>query len=211
MTVSLNEAEALARKAARGAGYSWGMAEEAGKAVRWLCGRGIDGCAALARLLGAVEGTDLWDWAPRKTDGDWGAHGGTLCPLLTGVALSDAAQVPQDDGGVRMSRVSEAVFLLPFAAAVASRAGTVLTISWNGATAVTDGDRLSLDAPVPPGVADVRLRLGGELGEARARTSRAAPGAGDLATLTAFAARTYAPATEASRLLGAGAGVTDND
>ena len=35
MSHSLGEVEALARKAARGGGYSWGMAEEAGFAVRW--------------------------------------------------------------------------------------------------------------------------------------------------------------------------------
>ena len=40
MNLSLNEVEATAKKATRGAGYPWGLAEEAGKAVRWLCGAG---------------------------------------------------------------------------------------------------------------------------------------------------------------------------
>ena len=33
MNLSLNEVDAMAKKAARGAGYSWGLAEEAGKAT----------------------------------------------------------------------------------------------------------------------------------------------------------------------------------
>ena len=36
MNVSMNEVESMAKTAARGAGYSWGLAEEAGKATRWL-------------------------------------------------------------------------------------------------------------------------------------------------------------------------------
>lgn len=36
-TLSRNETESLCMKAARGAGFSWGMAEEAGFATGWLC------------------------------------------------------------------------------------------------------------------------------------------------------------------------------
>ena len=56
MSYSLNEMEATAKRAARGAGYSWGLAEEASKATRWLCTQGLDGAAELAHVLGA----DLW-------------------------------------------------------------------------------------------------------------------------------------------------------
>ncbi len=51
MICSLNEIEALARKAARGGGMSWGLAEEAGKAVRWLSDNGFPGPWLLSKLL----------------------------------------------------------------------------------------------------------------------------------------------------------------
>ncbi|NJO21709.1 MAG: DUF3726 domain-containing protein [Sphingomonadales bacterium] len=38
MIVSLNEIENLSLKACRGAGMSWGLAEEAAQAARWLAG-----------------------------------------------------------------------------------------------------------------------------------------------------------------------------
>ena len=41
MSYSLNEYEALALRAARGAGLSWGLAEEAGKAVKILSSLGL--------------------------------------------------------------------------------------------------------------------------------------------------------------------------
>ena len=43
MTFSLNEIEAIGKRAARGAGLPWGLAEEAGKAARWLTARGLPG------------------------------------------------------------------------------------------------------------------------------------------------------------------------
>ena len=38
MTYSLYEIEVTGKRAARGSGFSWGLAEEAGKATRWLSG-----------------------------------------------------------------------------------------------------------------------------------------------------------------------------
>ena len=55
MSYALNEVEATAKRAARGAGYSWGLAEEASKATRWLCAKGIDGSAVLAGLLEVLQ------------------------------------------------------------------------------------------------------------------------------------------------------------
>ncbi|MEF9603350.1 DUF3726 domain-containing protein, partial [Paracoccus sp. PXZ] len=47
MLLSRNETEALCLKAARGAGMSWGLAEEAAFAAGWLGAHGIDGAGAL--------------------------------------------------------------------------------------------------------------------------------------------------------------------
>ena len=56
MTWSLNEIESLAKKAARGAGLDWGLAEEAGKTTRcWVI-------AALIWLYSAVL-LDLIAWS----------------------------------------------------------------------------------------------------------------------------------------------------
>jgi len=56
MLCSLNEIEAQLRKAARGAGLSWGLAEEAGKAGRWLAMHGIDALPAFAALYEQNDG-----------------------------------------------------------------------------------------------------------------------------------------------------------
>lgn len=84
---SLTEIETHCRKAARGAGYHWGEAEEAGKAARWLCSVGIDGAAALLELLQTVDGqadkyrpnADVFNDKPQQN----------VCGLTLGYTLSD--------------------------------------------------------------------------------------------------------------------------
>ena len=71
MSHSLNEIEALGKKAARGAGMPWGMAEEASKALRWLCAHGIDGMTHLARLLKRNDGMEHAQIAPQTLTGWW--------------------------------------------------------------------------------------------------------------------------------------------
>jgi len=205
MSFSLNEVEATARKAARGAGYSWGLAEEAGKATRWLCAQGLDGCASLAALLQEPRHA-----IPQLNPGIWSAPG-VLCPLVTGAALSDfAAQLTE--GPIRIVDVAHPQLLLPFAAGTARQMGTVLTLACDDLVAHTDGAGVDLiRIPSPPGTSDVTVSMDGTMTGALPKQTRATPDPAIWDVLTAFAARTYAPATDASRRLGAGAGLSDND
>lgn len=84
---SLTEIEAHCRKAARGAGYEWGEAEEMAKAVRWLCSHGVNGATECLTLLELVDG-NCADY--RATlDTLQGNHEGAVCGLSLGCALSD--------------------------------------------------------------------------------------------------------------------------
>lgn len=208
MNLALNEVEAIAKKAARGAGYSWGLAEEAAMAARWLCARGIDGCAALAALL--EQGHEA-PCPPTIGAECWVAPAGALCPLATGAAIADRA----DDlltADVRLGRVNEPILLLPFAACAAERLGTFVRLVMPGAVVATDGEGLSIEGMPGPIAAHVTVAASGVAGAApRARYARATPAAATWASLERFAHRTYAPATEVSRQRGAGTGLSDND
>lgn len=211
MSFSLNEVEATAKKATRGAGYPWGLAEEAGKAVRWLCAHGVDGCGTLALALVKFDGSPLSDIAPVTNGSEWRASGRTLCPLMTGTALSDRAEVIQN-GPIRASQVTAPSLLLFFAANIAAHCKSVVTLEWPGGYAVTNGTNLSINGrPAGPFASVVRILCGGTLGSPLETSTRAEPTASAWKTLNTFAHRTYAPATEESRLKGAGAGTTDRD
>lgn len=211
MSYSLNEIEYAAKRATRGAGYSWGMAEEAGKATRWLCAYGLDGCHLLAGLLDRVDGSDLGGFAPGFIAGEWAAASKQLCPLSAGVAYSDhSALLPP--GKIAMLDVMFPALVLPFAAAVARQLKMPLAVTWDEAQIALDGSDMQMSGDVATAVANrLSIARGGAIDAPVARSSRAAPDARDWAVLNCFAHRTYAPATEASRLLGAGTALSDND
>lgn len=209
MSFAMNEVEATAKKATRGAGYPWGLAEEASKATRWLCVQGLDGSAMLANLLEQNHAKTLPAHVPIDLDGEWQGQD-DLCPLATGAALSDCA-ARLAAGPIRIRAISEPIFLLPFAASSARQLGQPVAVIFDGMVAVTDGANLSLAGEVPHHAAMVTVQTGMSLDKARDTRTRANPDPDAWATLNRLAFHTYAPATAESRLLGAGAGLSDND
>ena len=210
MTLSLNEIEATAKKAARGAGYPWGLAEEAAKATRWLCARDADGCGALAGLLERFDGKDVAGLLPQTDRGPWSARDGMLCPLATGAAISDLGHDVAANG-IRTEAIAEPVLLVPFAALVARAFKEPVTVTAGDMALCTDGERMSSTGPAPHSSPGVSLCIGGTIDRPSKILERADPDPDAWAALLALAHRTYAPATEESRRKGAGAGLSDND
>ena len=209
MSLSLNEVEAAAKKAARGAGYTWGLAEEAGKAVRWLCARDLDGCAALAALLEWSEGKDPRDLAPEWEEAGWSAKA-ALCPLTVGAVISDHVPVASRKE-IELGEVVQPILLVPFAAILADQFATSVSVTWSGGKVVVDRDNAWLEGQVANRSPWARIEPNGRVADPRPHRTRARPDAKAWRILNSFAHRTYAPATEESRLKGAGAGTTDND
>ena len=170
----------------------WGMADEAGFAARWLQANNAPGLAALAGYLG-------WRDGMIETD-----HG--LCPLCLGTTIMDA----QRDVPNHLGRVKQPLLLAPY---LAGTAPSGLSLKWNGTAMIVSKH----------GLATTATREALLIAETNCETSRATSQIGlttmrvpdseadAIALLNHFARRTYAPATEASRLSGAGAGTTDND
>ncbi|WP_299355991.1 DUF3726 domain-containing protein [uncultured Shimia sp.] len=192
MSFSLNEVEATAKRAARGAEYSWGMAEEAAKAVRWLCANDMDGVHELAKLL------------------ERDAEDQAACPLRIGTQITDnAANLTQ--GSMDFPEVARPALVLPFLAFAARQVDLCLSLTSNGQTAKTDGHALSSPNEMTSPGQSLVIGVCDTVDSPREVASRATPIPEDWATLNRWAHLTYAPATEESRLLGAGAGLSDND
>ena len=214
MTYSLNEIEAMARRASRGAGLPWGLAEEAGKAARWLATQNLPGPEELANALSCVDGVLYQDLAPEIADGIWCARSGALCPLALGAVLCDRADEIADGADFATGTILHPTMVVPFAAAVARIAEIQIELAWPGCimNIARDGMSIAGENLLPAQVDSLtcrRLEPTAVMGFERASGRRV--DSETWARLTAFAHRTYAPATEASRLAGAGAGLTDND
>lgn len=204
MKYSLNEIQSLAKKAARGAGFDWGLAEEAGVSVRWLCSLGLDGVGVFADLLGS----EAPNTGPVSiTEPDWHAQG-DASPVLTAAALMDSAERLKTWQSINIKSVSYPV-LMAFAAVRMSRTlGCAVSMRWSDADIIAGetGDvvlcrRTQLMARGP---FDVTVSLAHIAGPITAVQSRGEAREENWNLLERFAHRTYAPATEESRLLGAG-------
>ncbi len=210
MILSFGEIESLSLKAVRGAGLSWGLAEEAGKAVRWLAEHGLDGPQALAGLLPHLDGADYADLRPGIGATQWRPGGEALCPLITGATLSDHAGVLPDR--LTLGPVRSPLLLVPFVARAADQLHRPLAIDWSGARVVCGLTGIDAEGELAVSTArTVSVSRTDHLPRARPAAGRPDIDAAILEVLADFARRTYVPASEASRLTGAGAGTSDND
>lgn len=215
--MSQNEVTALCLKAARGAGMSWGLAEEAGFAASWLTARGIDGPRHLLAHLTAAQGRAWGDLCPKVAPGAWGAATGkTLCPVVLGATLSDHATLPGGltGGAIQTGPVDHPILLCPFLSVIAGAAGGIVTLEWDGGSIDIDAHGATPPAALATleGQTTVALRLSLRPGVAQPRPATPSPAiaANTVTALNAFALRTTVPASDASRA-GAGAATHDND
>lgn len=216
MTHSLNEIEALCKRAGRGSGLSWGLAEEAAKGARWLSAFGLPGAERLADLLEMNDRIPAIDVSPVSLSADcWYAPIRRMSPLIAGASLSDCAGRLRERGSITMENVSFPLLAIPFMGGAALRLGVPVAVEWDGARVATDGHQLCLTADDASLATRQTTRLvftaPAEMTGRKEPVLRASVSDEVWARLGVFAHRTFAPATEESRLKGAGAGVTDND
>ncbi|WP_323716402.1 DUF3726 domain-containing protein [Paracoccus aminovorans] len=208
--LSRNEIETLCLKAARGAGMSWGLAEEAGFVAGWLSLRGVDGAATLLAHLTEPAESDF-----AIVDRLWSGKG-PLCSIAIGAALDDHAALPQGVGAapVMLRALRHPLLAVPLLARMARAMATGLALNWDGGRAriAASGeiapDGLSALLDVPETDLMVTVSTGGDIAPALAGPSPVSAQA--LAGLQALAMRTTVPASEQSRC-GAGAAASDND
>lgn len=193
VTLAISELGSLITKAARGAGLSWGMAEEAGWAAEWLARRGMP----------AAEWAAVWLAA--RIDG-------AICPVEIGAYLADEfASTPPITGRAVPDGLVAPGYLLPFLHRIALAGSPVVVTTTSGEVARVSpgggvefgpfwqfhshGWRLSRasDAGPRPGIAD-RPTVSGSV----------------LECLEVLALRTTVPQSEASRR-DAGSSGGDND
>lgn len=204
MIYSLSEIDANCKKAARGAGLSWGYAEEAGKAARWLAAHQLAGASLLAGYL-SLRHENPEDYQ--------GSH--PRCPLLAGAALCDGGH---DDTkhSIVFADVVCPLLLLPYLAQLSQATGKGLRIQWlntdincrNGMILIKESDSIATDEAThvscywleDDGISTINslyVRPQGVVGQFIKNK--------DWQALESLAHNTYVPATEESRL---GAGPT---
>ncbi len=212
MSYSLNEVEAIVKRATFASGYSWGMAEESAKAIRWLCMFGFDGCEIVGSTLKLQFAKALDRHSPRFDGHEWSGEG-KLCPLITGVSLSDfSSQLLKNPIVVRKIAIPK--MILPFVCLAATALDKVLTLQLANKPelkCLVSEEDLELTGEFPTNETDLKISIGGKIKQPICKVFRVHPGIDSWTLLNNLANLTYAPATEESRKLGAGSELEDND
>ena len=200
MIVSLNEIEGTAVKAARGAGYTWGVAEEIGWAARWLASHDIGDVAQ--HLVGLLE---LRERAPDAGDD----------PIRLGLELVDFAWARPAIWRANPLPASQPVWIIPFAARLAQSQGHMIVVRYDTSELVLRPEpghialwsNGGISTPVEA-VVHVDDEVAGAALTHRhmAHTGGRRVDEDAWVRLQRWVVRTYVPASEESRLKGAGAG-----
>lgn len=219
ITCSLNEIETYGRRAARGSGMCWGLAEEAGSAARWLAERDLPGVQLLAGLLTANAGRRYESMAPTIHGGRWRASDGELCPLCSGATLRDRIHMLAPGDELCMERLAYPLLLAPFLDQSRRPGDACCELRWADVRVSVSSLGVALacseDSACWSECADevrVLVSAGPEI-QPTHHPRIAGVGAPISAwrAINALAERTYVPASEESRARGAGAGSIDND
>ena len=211
MTFAFNELESLLKKAASGAGFSVGHAMVIASAGVWLGRRGFAVCDIVGRAVAggpresvvrSVDGVTVFEAARVGVDGV-----AAVDLLLAGVA----------GDSVTLEDLDEPRLLIGLAGVAAKAHGVGFAIGTEACSLVIgDGSAIAVANVQFAGGETVVLRLRPDLSsvDGAALASRYDPAAtadGSWTQIEQLAHKTYVPASDASRLSGAGAGLTDND
>jgi len=216
MICSRNEVAVMLRKAAIGSGFPVGVADDLAAAGGWLCARRLEG-------FGAVMDAIATEFGPES---DWWSENTTVHMTDTSVARFGSSPfellVAKDIEQVVLHRPDAPLLLVGLAGIVAQANETTFALSVGvdspiivSSESVMWGDALSLDCVENIDITEVHLTEVDQVGDESA-PSPSPPRAVEVderqwAVATELASRTYVPATEESRVRGAGAGLGDND
>ena len=170
----------------------WGQAEEVGKAARGLSAYGLDD----GRLvLSAIECF---------------SEKNALC---LGPALCDKAVDFKDN--VNLASVESPALILPFLQIMLSYKDFYLKVNWIGFEGIVSASEICCIRSyglAEAGPVNIEIKsIGTFVFENSNRCSRIEVNEKALKLLKELAHKTYAPATDESRISGAGAGLSDND
>ena len=207
---SANETQSLVRKAALGMGYDTGVAEDLGKATAWLCVREFDGTQAVARSI--ADGPSLT--FTRDNEGEYLVFK-DLQIATGGPGIIDIAASGELPVKIGLQGVKSPLLLFGLAGICARHYGFDITVAAVDGSAAISTDGTTIRGSIPPDGYDLiitcqKLDAGAAVGAIPLTTAFSCDDE-TWSSLSKLAARTYVPASEASRARGAGAGLTDND
>tara|TARA_B110000116_G_scaffold55085_1_gene46524 strand:+ start:624 stop:1229 length:606 start_codon:yes stop_codon:yes gene_type:complete len=199
---SLSEIDTTSKRASKAAGYSWGVSEEIGKAIRSLELFGLPGVTNLNLYLKKIKKNH-----PKKISKiDEVNKSQELCPIYCGVAFLDKCSELEKLKNIKFYNVNYPLLILPFISKSSEISGKKILIRFDNTSFLTNFNKSillkNIDEQICHFTSEIRIEF--------LENKNSFPEQ-DWKELYKLSEETFVEETDSLRSKGAGAGLTDND
>jgi hypothetical protein len=199
---SLSEIDTTSKRASKAAGFSWGIAEEIGKAIRSLELFGLPGIANLNLYLKKIKKKH-----PVKINKiDKENKNKELCPIYCGVAFLDQCKHLEILKIIKFYNVNYPLLILPFISKSSEILGKKILIKFNNSSFLVNFNKSILLKNIEEYTSPLATEVCIEFLENKNSFSDT-----EWKELYKFSEETFVEESESLKAKGAGAGLTDND
>ena len=199
---SLSEIDTTSKRASKAAGFSWGIAEEIGKAIRNLELFGLPGIINLNLYLKKIKGKH-----PEKVNKiEKENKNKELCPIYCGVAFLDQSKQLEILKTITFYNVNYPMLILPFISKASEILGKKILINFNNSSFLTNFNKSILLQNLEKQISPLAKIISIEFLENKNSFSGK-----DWKELYKLSEETFVEESESLKAKGAGAGLTDND
>ena len=199
---SLSEIDTTSKRASKAAGFSWGVAEEIGKAIRSLELFGLSGIKNLNLYLNKIEKKH-----PEKINKRGEANNNKeLCPIYCGIAFLDQCQKIEILKNIKFYNVNYPILILPFISKASEILGKKILIHFNKSSFLMNFNKSILIKNLENQIIDAVDEISIEFLENENLFSNQ-----EWKELYKLSEKTFVEETDSLKTKGAGAGLTDND
>ena len=199
---SLSEIDTTSKRASKAAGFSWGIAEEIGKAIRSLELFGLPGVINLNLYLKKIKKNH-----PKKINKIGKENKNKeLCPIYCGVAFLDQCKQLENLEIIKFYNVNYPLLILPFISKASEILGKKILIQFNNTSFLANFNKSILSKNIDKQISPLANEINIEFLENKNSFS-----VQDWKELYKLSEETFVEESESLKSKGAGAGLTDND
>jgi len=199
---SLSEIDTTSKRASRAIGFSWGVAEEIGKAIRSLELFGLPGITNLNLYLKKIKNKH-----PKKINKiDKENKNNELCPIYSGVAFLDQCNKLEKLKVIKFYNINYPLLIIPFISKSSEVLGKKILIQFNNTSFLANFNKSILLKNIDTQICHKTDEIRVEFLENKNSFSEQ-----DWKELYKISEETFVEETESLKSKGAGAGLTDND
>ena len=199
---SLSEIDTTSKRASRAAGFSWGIAEEIGKAIRNLELFGLPGIINLNLYLKKIKKKH-----PEKIKKIEKVNKSKeLCPIYSGIAFLDQSKQLELLKTIKFYNVAHPMLILPFISKASEVLGKKILVQFNKSSFLMNFNKSILSKNIEDQVSILANEIRIEFLDNRNSFSDQ-----EWKELYKLSEETFVEESESLKAKGAGAGLTDND